>query len=368
MVVAESLTEGEVQRRARRRAANATCRRPHGSGACLLAACAGGLAATLSLTAGAQPALKARSFRLTYRAAVRQLSPEAKTLDLWLPYPRSDANQTIHRVRLSAPGPVSLGGEPRWGNTALHLRLERPALPMDVPIEVTMEVDATRRENAGLRADLPPDERTACLASEPLVPLTGAVLLLAREATAGRKDDAARARAIYDKVTGLMKYDKSGTGWGRGDALYACDAKRGNCTDFHALIIGMARSQGIPARFSIGLSLPEQRGRGKIAGYHCWAELYVAGRGWIPVDSSEAAKAIAAGRPERKEYYFGHHDENRIELSRGRQLVLNPKQQGAPLNYFVDPYAEVDGKPFEGKPFEGIERHVDFVDLPAPGE
>jgi transglutaminase-like putative cysteine protease len=44
-----------------------------------------------------------------------------------------------------------------------------------------------------------------------------------------------------------MRYDKTGTGWGRGDVLYACDAKKGNCTDFHSLFIAMARSQGIPA-------------------------------------------------------------------------------------------------------------------------
>ena len=140
----------------------------------------------------------------------------------------------------------------------------------------------------------------------------------------------------------MMKYDKSGTGWGRGDALFACDARRGNCTDFHALVIGMARSVGIPARFAIGLPLPEARGSGEIPGYHCWAELYVEGRGWVPVDASEAAK-----NPTKRDYFFGHHDENRLEFSRGRHLTLVPAQQGPPLNFFVYPYAEVDGKPHE---------------------
>ena len=86
------------------------------------------------------------------------------------------------------------------------------------------------------------------------------------------------------RITSFMnpELDKTGTGWGRGDALYACEARRGNCTDFHALVIGMARSVGIPARFAIGLPLPPGRGTGEVAGYHCWAELYVAGRGWVP--------------------------------------------------------------------------------------
>jgi hypothetical protein len=55
----------------------------------------------------------------------------------------------------------------------------------------------------------------------------------------------------------------------------------------------------------------------------------------VPVDASEAAKD-----PSRREYFFGAHDENRVEFSRGRDLVLNPPQAGEPLNYFVYPYAE----------------------------
>jgi len=52
-----------------------------------------------------------------------------------------------------------------------------------------------------------------------------------------------------------MRYDKSGIGWGRGDAVYACDAKTGNCSDFHSYFIALARSIGIPARFAIGATI-----------------------------------------------------------------------------------------------------------------
>jgi transglutaminase-like putative cysteine protease len=205
-----------------------------------------------------------------------------------------------------------------------------------------MVIDATRRENGGSDEPLDDEERSLDLAAEPLVPLDGPVRALALEATRGMPTDLEKARGIYEKVAGMMRYDKSGTGWGRGDALFACDAKRGNCTDFHALVIGMARSVGIPARFAIGLPLPAARGQGEISGYHCWAELHVDGRGWVPVDASEAAKD-----PTRRAYFFGHHDENRLEFSRGRHLRLVPAQQGPPLNFFVYPYAEIDGKPRE---------------------
>lgn len=300
--------------------------------------------------AAGSPSPRSRDFELTYRAVVRDIPDGARTLDVWLPIPGTDRHQTIHWLRIDAPGPLTIGRESRFGNRCLHVRVPSPR--GHVPI--AWSVHATRTENAGTREPLGDEERALDLRPEPLVPLAGRVRALAEQATTGLATDAARARAIYDKVTAIMRYDKSGTGWGRGDALFACDAKRGNCTDFHALIIGMARSSGIPARFAIGLPLPGGTVSADtgIPGYHCWAELYIDGRGWVPVDASEAVKD-----PSRRDYFFGHHDANRLELSRGRNLILEPAQRGAALNFFVDPYAEVDGRPHAA-----IERQVTFRD------
>ncbi len=305
-----------------------------------------------STTEAADGPLRSRTFELTYRATVKDVPEGAKALDLWLPLPQTDRNQTIHRVTVDAPGPVTIGREGRFGNQCVQVR----AKPPDGPLTVTLTIEATRTENAGGEEALTAEDRAGYLKAEPLVPLDGPVRALAEEATRGLTTDDAKARAIYEKVTGMMKYDKTGTGRGRGDALFACDARRGNCTDFHALIIGMCRSVGIPARFAIGLPLPTARGLGEIPGYHCWAELYVKGRGWVPVDGSEAAK-----RPEKRGYYFGHHDEDRLEFSRGRHLTLVPDQRGERLNFFVYPYAEVDGKPHRA-----IDRRFSFADRRLP--
>lgn len=319
-----------------------------------LALLSAGLLAAGALAAGAQGQLKSRTFKFTYAATVRDVPAGARTLDLWVPYPQSNANQVVHSVTLKAPGAVTVGREPKFGNEAVHVRQENPK----APLTLTMEVVATRRENAGLKETLSAVEAAQYLGPEPLVPTDGPVKAVALEATRGKKGESAKARAIYEHVTALMKYDKSGTGWGHGDAIWACDAKRGNCTDFHALIMGAARSQGIPARFAIGFSIPEKRGAGEVPGYHCWAELFVKGQGWVPIDSSEGAKALAIGDVAKKDYYYGHHDENRIEFSRGRHLTLNPAQKAGPLNFFVYPYAEVDGKKHEA-----VDRKFGYQDL-----
>jgi transglutaminase-like putative cysteine protease len=178
---------------------------------------------------------------------------------------------------------------------------------------------------------------------------------LAKEHTNGDTTELAKAHDIYEYVVSTMRYDKTGEGWGRGDAVWACTSKRGNCTDFHSLLIGMMRSSNVPARFEIGFPLPESKSEGDIPGYHCWAEFYLDGTGWVPVDASEAWK-----NPAKRNYFFGAHDTNRVFFSYGRDLRLSPEQKGDPINYFIYPYAELGGKPVSG-----LQTHFSFRDVPA---
>jgi transglutaminase-like putative cysteine protease len=295
------------------------------------------------------PAPAARTFSLDYKAVVNDVPPGAKRLELWLPVPHNDPFQKISALSIDSPYPYTESTDSS-GNLMLHVAADNPA---QGPVTVIMHVNATRIEHlqSALSGGPKPDhdESPADLAPylrpDRLVPLDDNIRGMAREVVekANAHTDLEMARAIYNHVVATVKYDKTGKGWGRGDIYYACEARRGNCTDFHAIFIGFARALGIPARFSIGLPLPAARGQGKIAGYHCWAEFYAKGIGWVPIDASEAAK-----NPSKREYFFGAHDENRLEFTRGRDLILSPRQNDEPLNYFIHPYAEVDGKAFAG--------------------
>jgi transglutaminase-like putative cysteine protease len=303
---------------------------------------------------------KVRTFEFSYRATITDVPGGTKRLDIWLPYPTTDSNQEIFDVEVSSPVKATVYTEPRYGNAILYIPIEKPEA---TPLVIEMRFKVRRAENihndfASIKPVVagPLDPAVeAFLKPDRLVPINDQIKQWAIEVTKGKRTDLEKARAIYDYTLATMKYDKSGQGWGRGDILYACDAKRGNCTDFHAVFIGFCRAVGIPARFAIGFPLPEKRGEGEIAGYHCWAEFYLRGYGWVPVDASEAWK-----HPEKRDYFFGAHDENRVQLSIGRDIILRPRQQAGPLNYFVYPYAEADGKPIET-----IKREFRFKDIGA---
>lgn len=290
------------------------------------------------------PAQEARHFAFHYAFTVKNI-PAGKKIRIWIPAAQSDAFQDVKVVSAKGDLPLKKTRASKYGNEMYFAEIGN-ATTAELHFEVAYEV--MRRERIGLNpvghvipATLMTKERKEDLQPDALVPITGLPADLARKVTAGKADALDKARAIYDYVFTTMKYDKTGTGWGRGDVLYACDAKKGNCTDFHSLFIAMARSQGIPARFEIGFPLPADKHSGEIVGYHCWSDFYIDGKGWIPVDISEAWK-----HPEKRDYFFGSHDVNRVQFSMGRDLQLVPVQDGKRLNYFVYPYVEVDGKEY----------------------
>lgn len=318
-----------------------------------MAALAALCAAALAGTGGRAPAANAaprslapsRAFEFTYAVAIRGIKPGSR-VRVWIPEATNTPSQRVRVLSIKGTLPLTPRVEPVNGDHMLYAVIPRAATG---EYHATIAYRVTRYLRGEPRAGgAPPDPpSTAALqrALEPnkLVPITGIPAQLAAQVANGQTGTLAKVRAIYDFVLKTMRYDKSGQGWGRGDVIYACNAHRGNCTDFHSLFIAMARSQKIPARFEIGFAIPTNAAAGPVPGYHCWADFYLPGRGWIPVDAAEAWLD-----PAERSFLFGHLDPDRVEFSRGRDLVLSPPQAGPPLNYFVYPYVEVNGKPYSG--------------------
>ena len=303
------------------------------------------LALSIVLLAVSGWAQESRHFTFHYGFTVKNIPP-GERVRIWIPQAHSDQFQEVKILSASGDLPLKKTRESRYGNEMYYAE-DSKGRAEELHFEVVYDVVRQERLILGRQIphleDVPISnrEKKEYLAPDKLVPVTGLPAELAVKVTSGINTPLEKAHAIYDYVFSTMTYDKTGTGWGRGDVLYACEARKGNCTDFHSLFIAMARSQGIPARFEIGFPLPADKHAAEIAGYHCWADFFEPRHGWVPVDISEAWK-----HPEKRAYFFGAHDDNRVQFTMGRDLRLSPPQDGEPLNYFVYPYVEVGGKAY----------------------
>jgi transglutaminase-like putative cysteine protease len=272
-------------------------------------------------------------FEFLYRATLPEMNDSGR---MWIPLPATDAFQTVEVKSIKAPGQRRTLEDSEYGNKVLFLELE----PKDggETIEILFGVERIEKSVYAEQSD-----PGRYLNPERLVPANEDFRGIAAEVVEGKTGDLVRARALYDHVIDRMRYMKYGDGWGKGDAVYACDVRTGNCTDFHSYFIALSRSVGIPARFAIGAAIPSERNEGGVDGYHCWAEFYTDGE-WWPVDISEGDKYSSLST-----YYFGHHPANRVEFSRGRDLVVEPGPASGPINFLAYPVLEIGGKPAKVK-------------------
>jgi hypothetical protein len=141
-----------------------------------------------------------------------------------------------------------------------------------------------------------------------------------------------------DDVVKLYQQSKIDGGdytFGKGNSIYACDIGVGNCTDYHSYFMSLGRTLGVPVRFHMGFPIPSGS-EGTVGGYHCWADYYIEGEGWYPVDISEGDKD-----PQRKDYYFGTLDNNRVEMILGRDIKLEGYEMET-TNLFIYPIMEIN--------------------------
>lgn len=277
----------------------------------------------------------------------------AEKVRLWIPYPMSDANQEITDV--SVGGNYTGAGVYRIGKSGAGILYAE----WDGASEkrtLTYSFRVSRREVVAKRfsgGELPfsREEFREYLAPTARGPTDGAVRELAGRITAGRRPVLEKAGAIYDWIVENMHRDPDVKGCGLGEVEVLLGTLGGKCADISSVFVALARASGVPAREIFGLRLPSGA-EGEITRWqHCWSEFYLPGRGWIAVDPADVRKAILTqkisleeAKPIR-EYYFGAVDERRVEFGTGRDLVLTPPQAGGPLNYFMYPYAEADGRP-----------------------
>jgi hypothetical protein len=281
------------------------------------------------------------TYKFNYSFTVKDISKEAKKIECWVPYPCEDAYQAILKADINVHSNYRITEDDTYHNKMIYIFYQNPTEPT-LQGSITYEIKRTEQlHKLPVTADTDkmdyPDETRQYLKPSRYAVISPEIKKLAEEITKGTNTTTTKAKVLYDYVFSHMEYDKNTPGWGQGDSERACRIGKGNCTDFHSLFICLSQAVNIPAKFEIGFKLPNEK-QAEVKGYHCWAEFYASGAGWIPVDISEAWKDKA-----KKNYYFGDLDADRVQFTTGRDIMLTPPQKGEPLNYFIYPYVEIDG-------------------------
>lgn len=304
------------------------------------------MAAKVSAHGDAQHS-QGRAFQFDYDVSFVPPEDSDAVLDIFVPLAADNAQQKLEgeEIRANIEGQVKV--EAVYNNRYWHGRVKASDVDT-VKINIRSQVRrfaavASKASSARALDDAELEKYQLFLKANQRVVINDPVLLPIQkeiEAMHPGADKNVRARDIYDWVVSNVEYKKVGSGWGNGDTFWACNERYGNCTDFHSLFISLARSEQIPARFEMGFPVPQDKAAGNIGGYHCWVQFYLPGRGWVPIDASEAAKA-----PLKRDFYYGNHPQDRILFSVGRDLKLGAHT----LNYFIYPHIELNGEIYKGE-------------------
>lgn len=328
--------------------------------------------ALASTTALAEPPSEVLNTRFSYTATVPTVPAGAKAVDLWIPVPSDNAFQSVANLKVDGAPGHRITRERKHGNRMVYVRFT----DLTKPIKVVVSVDVSRR-TAGPVAN--PFGATMDVAqylrADKLVPIDGRYAEIAREVSGGATSDLAKLKAMFDHTVSSMQYDynKESPQLGMGDVAFVCDYKKGNCSDLHSYVISLARAMGIPAYLEYGfpvtgIPLPDPvPATGAIGGYHCWMWAKI-GDQWMPLDASDSRRWLDRDHDEEAKSVFGSLilPRSAAAFSHGRDLTLEPAQKGAPLNYFIYPYAEVDGAATEAKWVVSYEILKPAVPKPAP--
>lgn len=270
---------------------------------------------------------------------------------LWIPYPLSDRDQLISHIKISGDFKESaIYSDQKFSTPILYARWDKnsPSRKLQFSFHVVRN-EVTRRDFPAQEAAWNPADYAKYLAPTSLGPIDGEVKSLADQITLGKTTVLAKARAIYDWICDNMYRDPGTKGCGPGNVCLLLQQPGGKCTDIHSVFVSLARAAGIPAREIFGIRQSKKDGQDISGWQHCWAEFYLPGYDWVPVDPADVLKKMLKEKltlddtktKQYREYFWGGWDQYRVKLAIGRDVQLNPQQHGAALNTFGYPFAQV---------------------------
>ncbi len=282
----------------------------------------------LGAATGQSPVAAPKRMRVTYTLTVdADAVPAGETVRCWLPYPRRDVPRQSD-VRLLSASEAEYTIAP---DSCLHstLYMERRA----VAGEPTVFSETFEYTSSGERHDLrriapqpydtaSPVYREYTSERERHIRFTPRLRALAARLTEGAATPAARAERIFRHICDTYPW-ASAREYSTIDNIpeYVVANGHGDCGQVSLLFITLCRISGIPARFQSGFMM--HPGAWNL---HDWAEIYLEGTGWVPVDQSFGIPGHARNNDERL-FFLGGIDSWRMVVNNDCGMPLHPAKR-----------------------------------------
>jgi transglutaminase-like putative cysteine protease len=291
-----------------------------------------------------------RQFEITYKVTLQSKKTPSR---LWVPVPQDALDyQKVIDLSWRSPLAASLVWEPASRAPIISATWLDPTTPPE--IEITARV--MTRDRSGYYPDASHDELAEYLRPTPSSPKDGIVLAKASEIVGARTEPLDKARAIYDWIVDNTFRRGETRGCGLGNIAFMLESgdMGGKCADINSLYVGLARAVGLPARDFFGIRVAESavsKSLGKSGditkAQHCRAEVFVEGKGWLPVDPADVRKVVleegVSVDSEKvralRERLFGNWEMNWVGFNYARDFTL-PGQKDGPIGFLMYPYAE----------------------------
>jgi transglutaminase-like putative cysteine protease len=272
-----------------------------------------------------------RSYALSYSVniQVREAS-SSNILYLWVPRPVVSASQRNPEILSRSAEPYI---ENYRGVSLYRFRDLKAGAGAGAALSYSVEVYAVETSLIPSQIRIPRQNSlspmaAAYTASSSLVPSDDSEVKRQSQAITGKEQNPyLKARRIYDWLlqNGNIQWD--GLSGGARDALLN---KKADPYMAALLFCALARAGGVPSQPVAGVLVDKARG----AFRHFWAEFWIDGAGWIPVDPALGAGAAPPSfnlRQDHGAYYFGSLDSQRIAFSRGQTPLsrMDPKGRTA---------------------------------------
>ncbi|MCL2007852.1 MAG: IPT/TIG domain-containing protein [Treponema sp.] len=267
-----------------------------------------------------------RTYTFSYNVDIDILSASSPNdLFIWMPQPAPSSSQRNIRLLSRSPDPFI---ENHRGTSIFHLvntvTGNTEAFNLSFAMD-TYTVETNIRAQAPIRLNTPSPIGEIYVLPSALIPSDDPdIIALSRQIIGNERFPLEQARRIYNWLLASAGVQIQPF---PGDILQALEENHSDNYSATLLFCALARAAGIPVIPVEGVLVNRLRETSR----HFWAEFWLDGFGWVPVDPALGAGAAPPNftlREDHAQYYFGNLDNMRVAFSRGERFLAQMSPQG----------------------------------------